>query len=68
MYAYHFFKKISANCVKYQFLLCNICKLTTFCDHLTAVNLTSPGIFGMAGVWLGAPLPDLNDNATGSDI
>ena len=36
--------------------------------HLTAIKLTSPGIFGMAGVWHGAPMPELNDNATGSDI
>ena len=30
--------------------------------------MTYPGIFGMAGVWHGASLPDLNDKATGSDI
>ena len=46
----------------------NISKSTTFHDHLTATKLTSPGIFGMAGVWHGASMPDLNDKATGSDI
>ena len=33
------------------------------CDHLTAKKLNSPGIFGMAYVWHGASLPDLNDKA-----
>ena len=29
-------------------------------DHLPKIKLTPPGIFGMAGVWHGASLPNLN--------
>ena len=38
------------------------------CEIWIAIKLTYPGIFGMAGVWHGASLPDLHDKATGSDI